>query len=263
VSDPVPEALEDGWSPATPPGDTVLRDYVDSAAHYFTSVGRAVGATVLDDDDIAIAHHGAPFPFANMGVARGPLDRDAWHGVLERTRAAFAGRGPWVIAAPFPTADLRDAGASLVGHPPFMTRAAGEADVPRPAGLEMVQVTTGAQLETFEATLIAAYPGGPGGSFLTPPILDVEGVTLWLAQLEGEPVGTALAHHAGRVNGVEIISCLPGARGRRIGEAVTWMPTLARPELPAALIASDLGRPVYERMGYVALLRFTLWLVPG
>ena len=38
------------------------------------------------------------------------------------------------------------------------------------------------------------------------------------------------------------------------------MPTLVRPELPAALIASDLGRPVYERMGCVALVRFTLWL---
>jgi hypothetical protein len=25
------------------------------------------------------------------------------------------------------------------------------------------------------------------------------------------------------------------------------------------LIASDPGRPVYERMGYVSLLRFTLW----
>ena len=53
---------------------------------------------------------------------------------------------------------------------------------------------------------------------------------------------------------------MPDARGRRIGEAVTWMPTLVRPESPAALIASDLGRPVYERMGYVALVRFTLWL---
>jgi hypothetical protein len=38
------------------------------------------------------------------------------------------------------------------------------------------------------------------------------------------------------------------------------VPTLVRPEAPAALIASDLGRPVYERMGYVALVRFTLWL---
>lgn len=35
--------------------------------------------------------------------------------------------------------------------------------------------------------------------------------------------------------------------------------TLAAPNLPAVLIASDLGRPVYERLGYRPLLRYTLW----
>jgi hypothetical protein len=263
VSERAAEALEDGWQRDTPPGDTILRDYVDSAARYFVTVGHAVGAAVVDDDDVAIAHHGAPFPFANMGIVRRPLDLESWERVLERTRATFAGRGAFVLGAPFPTPDLRDAGAHLVGHPPFMIRAAGAADVPRPEGLEMVPVTSAAELETFEATLIEAYPGGPGGTLFTPPLLDVDGVTIWLAHLDGEPVGTALGHHGGRVNGVEIISCVPNARGRRIGEAVTWMPTLMRPDLPAALIASDLGRPVYERMGYVALLRFTIWITEG
>ena len=32
------ETLEDGWLPGTPAGDTILRDYVDSAARYFTGV---------------------------------------------------------------------------------------------------------------------------------------------------------------------------------------------------------------------------------
>jgi len=254
------EVLEDGWLATTPPGDTVLRDYVDSSVHYFADVGRAVGSVVVDDEDVAGSHHGAAFPFANMLVTRRPLDRDGWLGVLERTRTAFAGLGAFVIASPFPTPDLRDAGATLVGHPPFMVRAAGDAPVPAPAGLEIEAVTTAAALEVFESTLVAAYPAGPGGNLFTPPILDVDGITLWLARLDGEPVATSLAHHGGGVNGVEMISCLPAARGRRVGEAMTWMPTLVQPDRPAALIASDLGRPVYERMGFVALLRFTLWL---
>jgi hypothetical protein len=261
VNDGTTETLEDGWQPTTPPGDTVLRDYIDSAAHYFTGVGRAVGAVVIDDDDVAIAHHHAPFPFANMGVVRRPLDHEGWARLVERTRRAFADLGPYVLVAPFPTPDVSDVGATLVGHPPFMTRPAGDADVPPPAGVELVPVTTAAQLETFAATLVEGYPAVPGGSFFTPPILGLESVTLWLAHLDGAPVATALAHHGGRVNGVEMIACLPAARGRGIGEAVTWLATRARPEHPAALIASDLGRPVYERMGYVAQLRFTLWLV--
>jgi hypothetical protein len=40
---------------------------------------------------------------------------------------------------------------------------------------------------------------------------------------------------------------------------VTWAATVAAPALPAVLLASDPGRPVYERMGYLPLLRATMW----
>lgn len=54
----------------------------------------------------------------------------------------------------------------------------------------------------------------------------------------------------------------PGARGRGAGAAVTWAATLADPEVPAVLVASDDGRPTYERMGYLPLERWTAWLRP-
>lgn len=254
------ETLEDGWQPGTPSGDTVLRDFVDSSVHYLVDIGRAVGATTILDDDLAGAHHAADFPFANLVITRRPLDVDTWSAALGRLRDTFAGRGPFVVASPFPTPDLRDAGCDLIGHPPFMTRAAGAAAVPEPAGLEITAVTDAAELEVFERTLADAYPAGHGGSLFTAPILDVDDISLWVARLDGEPVATSLAHHGGHVNGVEMISCHPSVRGRGIGEAVTWQPTLVRPDRPAALIASDPGRPVYERMGFVALLRFTLWM---
>jgi hypothetical protein len=40
---------------------------------------------------------------------------------------------------------------------------------------------------------------------------------------------------------------------------MTWEATLAWPDLPATLIASDAGRPTYERMGYLSVVRVTLW----
>jgi hypothetical protein len=66
-------------------------------------------------------------------------------------------------------------------------------------------------------------------------------------------------HVHGGLNDVEWISTRPEARGRGIGAAVTWAATLADPALPAMLIASDAGQPVYERMGYLRVTRFTLW----
>ena len=40
---------------------------------------------------------------------------------------------------------------------------------------------------------------------------------------------------------------------------MTWPATLADPDAPSMLIASDLGRPTYERMGNLTMARFTLW----
>jgi hypothetical protein len=50
---------------------------------------------------------------------------------------------------------------------------------------------------------------------------------------------------------------LESARGKGFGAAITWAATLADSTMPAMLVASDLGRPVYERMGYVVLDRWT------
>jgi hypothetical protein len=43
---------------------------------------------------------------------------------------------------------------------------------------------------------------------------------------------------------------------------LTWTATLADPARPPVLIASDDGRRVYERMGYIAVERWTVWLRP-
>ena len=60
-------------------------------------------------------------------------------------------------------------------------------------------------------------------------------------------------------NEVEYVAAHEDVRGRGIGAAVTWAATLADPAKPAMLIASDPGQPVYERMGYLRLMRMTMW----
>ena len=49
-------------------------------------------------------------------------------------------------------------------------------------------------------------------------------------------------------------------RGRGYGAAITAATIGVDPSKPATLIASDLGRAVYERLGFVAILRVTYWL---
>ena len=54
---------------------------------------------------------------------------------------------------------------------------------------------------------------------------------------------------------------MPGAMTEHggCGAALTWRATLADPALPALLLATEEGRPVYEQISYLALFRFTLW----
>jgi len=48
-------------------------------------------------------------------------------------------------------------------------------------------------------------------------------------------------------------------RGKGYGAAVTEAAATAVPEEPAVLLASDDGRHVYERTGFLAVDRWTLW----
>jgi GNAT superfamily N-acetyltransferase len=83
---------------------------------------------------------------------------------------------------------------------------------------------------------------------------------VWLGLVDGRAVATATASVSDGFVGVYVVATRPEARGRGYGEAVTWAATLCRPELPATLQASDMGKRVYERMGYRTVTDFTVWV---
>lgn len=66
----------------------------------------------------------------------------------------------------------------------------------------------------------------------------------------------------GRVLDVDWVAVLPQARGRGYGGAVTSAALAVAPELPAMLISSDDGHPVYRRLGFWDLFRATMWEHP-
>ena len=256
--------LPDGWGPSLPRHDTLLREFTEAYADLTEALGRSGGhETVRTPDFVAYDSH-SPFEFFNVAVPLRPI-----HSVddpaLEEISRFFAPddeRTPFLLQSATPLPDLRSRGWKLMGHPPCMLRPASPADPPRPDGLELVAVRDAQTLETLDRTLVDAYPipALRGRRSFAPGLLELAGWHMWLGMLDGEPVGTAAAHVTDSLVDVEWISTVPSARGRRIGEALTWAATLAAPALPAMLLASDLGQPVYERMGYLRLARFTLWV---
>lgn len=256
------DRLADGWGADDPADDTLVRSGVDSLADRMAHLARANGRTVVEDDRWVAACLADRGMFSAGGILTRPPDDWSWIG------AAMAGLAPSgqprLLVSAFPTPDLRADGLVLVGHPPFMVRPVGGDGPPPAPGLVVRRVTDADELATFERTLVTGYPVPDMDAEAAPTLFRggyLDGSSFaFLGLLDGVPVATSAAHVAAGVNHVEFIATVPEARGRGIGAAMTWAATVARPDLPAVLIASDHGRSVYASLGYLAVCRWTLWL---
>lgn len=101
-------------------------------------------------------------------------------------------------------------------------------------------------------------------SFIPPSVLGSATFRLYLALVDGEPVGCASGHVEGGTVGVFGVATAPAWRGRGIGTAVTWRVLEdARPEADLAwLQATTMGKPVYSRMGFREVGEWTVWTRP-
>jgi hypothetical protein len=262
------EALETGYGDATPGGDNLLNDYSRGEAEAWSSLARARGDRVDDDRELAmtLADGGSPSPFGNVVVMRRPLDRDEWDTAARRMHDFFGDRpgGTFLVFSAWPTPDLRPLDFGRIGHPPVMFRPAGPAAVPEIDGFVVRAVDDAAGAEAWEHVMVHGYPVGELQPF-TPGCLLPERALVerrWrhlVGYLDGTPVATGSAFVGPEHVHVEFISALADARGRGIGYAMTAATSNVEASRPAMLIASDLGKPTYDRLGYLTLSRFTLW----
>ncbi len=262
------EELETGYGPSTPPGDNLCNDYVRGLTESFTALAEARHERVLRDDELALAlcDSGSGAMFANVAVTARPLDDREWREAAARMHTFFGGRpgGAFLVFSAWPTPDLGDADFGRVGHPPLMLRPPAPLDAGPIDGLEIRPVADQATAEDWERTLVDGFPE-PDMQPVQPGCLLPERARAlhrwrhWVGYLDGRPAGTSSAWVGDHHVDVTFVATLEAARGRGIGRALTAVATSARADLPAMLLASDLGRGIYERMGYRALLRFTLW----
>ena len=127
---------------------------------------------------------------------------------------------------------------------------------PPPAGLRIVQVDSAETLADFQRTAFAGFgmPPALGSRFLTRRLLETTEAVLLVGYVEGAPVSTSLMLATGNVAGVYWVATLETHRRRGLAEALTWAALeagRARGCTIGSLQASEMGRPVYERMGFV------------
>ena len=262
------EVLDNGCRDSTPVGDNVLLDYARGEPDGFAAVAIAGGGRSAHHEGLGLrlADCGSPSPFGNTAHLTRPIGDDATPELVTALHEFFdAGPGgPFLVFSPWPTGNLGGHGFHLVGHPPLMFRPSTAPAPPTNANLRIALVETEDALADFEQTLIEAYPAPEfqpwrRGSFLGPGVLS-SNWRLFVGYEGDRCVATAGAWLTDTVTIVEMVSTRDECRGKGYGGAITAAATEAQPGSTAMLIASDLGRSVYDRLGYLPLLRYTLYL---
>lgn len=140
-----------------------------------------------------------------------------------------------------------------------------------PAGLRIEEVTTGELLITWLHTLARSndFPTAIVDSFLQIYVkrgfVNSPSVRYYLALLDGEPVAVSQLFLSNGVAGVYNVGTIPQVRRRGIGAAITLVPLRVAHALGyrfGVLQASQMGLPVYQRLGFRGYCRFQLYFSP-
>jgi len=142
---------------------------------------------------------------------------------------------------------------------PWMVRRPQPVTPPRlPPGLQINLVETDAETVIFERTAFLAAGGRPPartGELHPAGSQRTTGLHLFIARIEGRPVGTALAMDYGNGVLISAVAVMPEARRRGVGDALTVTALRVAPGRPATLFATAAGLPLYRRLGFVEIGR--------
>ena len=233
---------------------------------------RSLGARAEDLPTVAMADSGRPSAFSNCATLMQPLSAESAAATMRRDRRRSSRfddpsrHGEVLLASAWPTGDLRPYGWNLMGHPPLHLLPAGatpRADPPelrdRRSARSATRYTPGSGSPST-GSLWTRLAGAPPGSITSEALA---------RRSHGRGCGSAgsrSARSAPPPPGSSTASPT-SPRWRRcrtpaVAATAKRSPGAPRspiPSLPAMLLSSDDGRPVYDRMGFLPLWRLTLW----
>jgi len=133
--------------------------------------------------------------------------------------------------------------------------------------LEIRRVTDAAGIDAHRQVVTAGFGSDPAVALGTacPDLLDRPGCVVYVGYADGDPVVSGLGWRTGRTLGVYSIATIEPARRRGYGAAMTARVVtdgmVAGCDV-AALQASELGRPIYERLGFRTAVRYAAYVDP-
>ena len=233
-------------------------------------VVSSTGGRVMRQVAVVATDVGFPAGLMNSVILLSPLDvnevlaltasLDAFFGREQRAQA----RTVFMFTA-WPVPDLAPFGWEYVEQMPLMMRPPEEDATPAPPDVRVSGVRTVQDLRHFEQVMIQGFPvpdleGLPAGSAFGPSVLEDSRHRYWLGWHEERPVSASASYVAHGLVHLTFLATLPQMRGRGFGTALARAATLTDRGLPAMLMASSEGQPLYVRLGYQQELTMPLWV---
>jgi N-acetylglutamate synthase len=237
----------------------------ENLASTWVTVGRSMGADIVDDGPLTLVATGLPIPFFNGAYVRSPTDAPE-RAVAEAVRF-FADRNlPWILWARQPVASsFLDAGRAIglrdAGGPPAM----GMGVIPEPPASPpelTVEIARTIDALQHHASMLKEGFGMPDElvhRLIRPALLDVPDAAVLVGYVDGQPVSCSLLATSGSTAGVYNVATPDRHRKKGYGAALTWAAIAEgarRGCTQAILQASDSGYPVYRKMGFIDLGRY-------
>jgi GNAT superfamily N-acetyltransferase len=239
-------------------------------AEALAGVVRSTGGRILRRAAMAATDVGRPAGLLYSVVLLEPLQAVTAATLLAALDTFFAfgpasKSGTVYLFTTWPVPDLTPCGWVLVEQMPLMLRLPGADTTPKPPDLRISEVQCARDLHHFEQVMIRGFPvpelvGLPAGSAFGTSLLENERYRFWLGWHDEQLVCASAAYVAHGLVDLVFLATLPRARGRGFGSALARIATLADPDLPAMLIASQEGQHLYTRMGYRHVCDMPLWI---
>ena len=232
-------------------------------ANYYEGFRRLAtamdGGEVIEADGLLLLRTGLPAAAFNLAfVTRSLTDPRT---SIERAVTYFDGYGlPFVVRVRAGVDERAERAAEACGLPysdtvPGMTLAPIPTIPPPPSTLVIRTARDRSALDDHLDVLIASFgmPREFGARLLNERLLRMPGCELYVGYVDGVPVASSMLCATNGMAGVWNVGCLPSHRKRGLGEAMTWQAVRRGAELHcdiANLQASEMGQPIYERMGF-------------
>jgi hypothetical protein len=171
---------------------------------------------------------------------------------------------PGSICDSWQALDLAPFGYNVWRKEPWYFRAAGPVAGDIPPELELVRVTTAAEVEEFELVSVQGFDNEEAtikpGTIHPPTILSDSRMAMWIGRVGGKPVGAAMGYRTDAVVGVFGVTTIASARRRGYGGALTRAAMATGTELPAVLAPSPQGESLYRKLGFEPVGELSIWL---